>query len=144
MNGLTKLVIDSYRHKYEYQKSVDRLTLEIEEIETEMTGLTHHSTEMTEDQARSPLPFPSTTSPIYSNQKLLGLIEKKEEKEKQIDALTLSLQQADVVKKLCVEDQRLMQDLYHSHQRAQDVADKHGYSIKGMYKHIKMVIEKVI
>lgn len=144
MNGLTKLVIDSYRRKYEYQKSVDRLTLEIEEIETEMTGLTHHSTEMTEEQARSPLPFPSTTSPIYPNQKLLGLIEKKEEKEKQIEALTLSLQQADVIKKLSVEDQRLLQDLYHSCRSAEDVAGDHGYSKRGMYKHINVVIEKVL
>lgn len=51
--------------------------------------------------------------------------------------------EADVIKKLCVEDQRLMQDLYHSHQRAQDVADKHDYTIKRMYKHINSVIDKL-
>lgn len=144
MNGLTKLVIDSYRHKYDYQRSIDLLTLEIEAIEEEMMGLTHSGIELTEEQAKSSLPMPTTTSPIHSNTRMLDLIEKKTEKEAQIDALTLALRQADVVKKLCVEDQRLMQDLYHSHQRAQDVADKHGYSIKGVYKHINAAIEKIL
>lgn len=144
MNGLTKLVIDSYRHKYDYQRSIDRLTLEIEAIEEEMMGLTHSGIELTEEQAKSPLPMPTTTSPIHSNTRMLDLIEKKTEKEAQIDALTLSLQQADVVKKLSVEDQRLLQDLYHSCRSAEDVAGDHGYSKRGMYKHINVVIEKVL
>ena len=144
MNGLTKLVIDSYRHKYEYQKSIDRLTLEIEVIEEEMMGLTHSGIELTEEQAKSPLPMPTTTSPSHSNGRLLDLIEKKTEKEAQIDALTLALRQADVVKKLCVEDQRLMQDLYHSCRSAEDVAGEHGYSKRGMYKHINAVIDKIL
>lgn len=144
MNGLTKLVIDSYRHKYDYQKSIDRLTLEIEAINEEMTGLHHSGIALTEEQARSSLPMPTTTSPIWSNERILSLIEKKTEKEQQIDALMLALQQADLVKRLSVEDQRLLQDLYHSCQSAQDVADKHGYSIKGMYKHINGVIEKAL
>ena len=144
MTGLTKLVIDAYRHKYDYQRSIDRLTLEIDAIEEEMMGLTHSGIELTEEQAKSPLPMPTTTSPSHSNSKMLDLIEKKTEKEAQIDALVLALRQADLIKKLSIEDQQLMQDLYHSRQRAQDVADKHGYSIKGMYKHIKMVVKKVI
>ncbi len=141
---MTKLVIDSYRHKYEYQKSIDRLTLEIEVIEEEMMGLTHSGIELTEEQAKSPLPMPTTTSPSHSNGRLLDLIEKKTEKEVQIDALTLALRQADVVKKLCVEDQRLMQDLYHSCRSAEDVAGEHGYSKRGMYKHINAVIDKIL
>ncbi len=101
-----------------------------------MKGLTHSGIEMTEEQAKSPLPMPTMTSPIHSNDRLLDLIEKKTEKEAQIDALVLALRQSDLIKKLSIEDQQLMQDLDHSRQRAQDVADKHGYSIKGMYKHI--------
>lgn len=144
MNGLTKLVIDSYRHKYDYQRSIDRLTLEIEAIEEEMMGLTHSGIELTEEQAKSPLPMPTTTSPSWSNEHLLELIEKKAEKEAQIDALMMALQQADAVKKLSVEDQKLMQDLYHSCQSAQQVAEKYGYSIKGMYKHINVAVDKVL
>lgn len=144
MNGLIRMVIDSYRHKYDYQRSIDRLTLEIEAIEEEMKGLSHRGVEMTKAQEKSQLPMPTTTSPIYSNCRILTLIEKKDEKERQIDALTLSLQQADVVKKLSVEDQRLLQDLYHSCRSAEDVAGDHGYSKRGMYKHINAVIEKVL
>lgn len=51
--------------------------------------------------------------------------------------------EADIIKKLCVEVQRLMQDLYHLHQKVQDVAVKHDYTIKGMYKHINSVIDKL-
>lgn len=144
MTGLTKLVIDAYRHKYDYQRSIDRLTLEIEAIEEEMMGLTHSGIELTEEQLKSPLPMPTTTSPSWSNERLLELIEKKAEKEAQIDALTMALQQADVVKKLSVEDQKLMQDLYHSCRAAEDVAKDHGYSKRGMYKHINVAIEKIL
>lgn len=144
MNGLTKLVIDAYRHKYDYQRSIDRLTLEIEAIEEEMMGLTHSGIELTEEQLKSPLPMPITTSPIHSTDRLLDLIEKKAEKEAQIDALTMALQQADVVKKLSVEDQKLMQDLYHSCRATEDVAKDHGYSKRGMYKHINVAIEKIL
>lgn len=144
MNGLTKLVIEAYRHKYDYQRSIDRLTLEIEAIEEEMMGMSHKVIVMTEEQMRSSLPMPTTTSPIHSNARLLDLLEKKTEKEAQIDALTLALHQADVIKKLSVEDQKLMQDLYHSYQSVQDVAEKYGYSIKGLYKHINAVIEKTL
>lgn len=144
MNGLIRMVIDSYRHKYDYQRSIDRLTLEIEAIEEEMKGLSHRGVEMTKAQEKSQLPMPTTTSPIYSNCRILNLIEKKEEKERQIDALLLALQQADLVKRLSVEDQKLMQELYHSHQKVHEVADKHGYSINGMYKHIHSAVEKVL
>lgn len=146
MSGLTRLVIDSYRHKYDYQKSIDRLTLEIEAINEEMYnfGLTRTGIVLTEEQLRSNLPMPKTVSPTFSHDRLLDLIERKAEKEAQIDALTMSLQQADVVKKLSVEDQRLMQDLYHSCRSAEDVACDHGYSKRGMYKHINAAIEKLI
>ena len=109
-----------------------------------MMGLGHHGAELTDTQAKSGLPMPSTTSHVYSNARLLELIEKKEEKERQIDALTLALQQADVVKKLSVEDQRLMQELYHSKRSAQQVAEQNGYSIKGLYKHISVAIGKAL
>lgn len=144
MTGLTRLVIDSYRHKYDYQRSIDRLMREIEEIDEEMMGLGHRGVEMTEEQAKCPLPMPSTTSPIFSNSKILGLIEKKTEKERQIDALKLALQQADMVKRLSVEDQRLMQEVYHSERSVEDVARDHGYSKRGMYKHINAEIEKIL
>lgn len=144
MNGLTKLVIDSYRHKYDYQRSIDRLTLEIEAIEEEMKGLSHRGVEMTKAQEKSQLPMPTTTSPIYSNCRILNLIEKKTEKERQIDALLLALQQADLVKRLSVEDQKLMQELYHTCRPACDVADNFGYSKQGMYKHIHAAIEKIL
>lgn len=142
MTGLINLVIDAYRNKYRFQKSIDRLQLEIEEIQTELEGLGHRGVELSPEQQRSGLPMPSTVSPSYDQQKILNLIELKDEKETQIDALMLSLKQADVINKLSLEDQRLLQDLYHSNKTSQMVADQYGYSKRGMYKHIRGMIEK--
>lgn len=143
-NGLARLVIDSYRHKYDYQRSIDVLTLEIEAIEEEMVSLSRPGIEMTPEQAKSTLPMPTTVSPNHSPDRLLTLIERKDEKEKQIDALSLALQQADAVKRLSVPDQQLMQDLYHTCRPADDVARAYGYSKGGMYKHINSALEKVL
>lgn len=146
MTGLINLIIEAYRNKYRYQKSIDRLQLEIEEISIELQGLGHKDVELTPEQARSSLPMPSNAGNPYAYdcQKILGLIELKDEKEAQIDALMLSLKQAEIVNRLSLEDQKLMQDLYHSNKTAQMVADDNGYSVPGMYKHIRKAISKVI
>lgn len=144
MIGLVNLAIEAYRNKYRYQKSIDRLQLEIEEIQTELEGLGHKRIELSPEQQRSGLPMPATVSPHYDQQKVLTLIELKNEKEAQIDALMLSLKQAEVINRLCLEDQKLMQELYHSNKTSQMVADEYGYSKRGMYKHINAVIKKAL
>lgn len=143
MKTMTTLIISAYKSKYRIQKDIDRKQLELEEIEHEKTGLGHHGLDLTPEQARSGKPMPTTTSHIHSETKLLSLIERADELQKEIDYLTLSLNMAKKVDQLSLEDQRLMQDLFHSRKTAETVAQMNGYSVQGMYKRIYSELDKV-
>lgn len=144
MKGMSRLLIAAYKSKYNIEKEIDRTKLEIIELNNEMTGMAHHGLELSDLQLKSSKPMPKTVSPADCEKRLLGLIEKKTEAERKLDYLMLSLNQLKKVESLPVEDQRLLHDLYHSRKNADTVADEHGYTKQGMYKHIEIMLDKVL
>lgn len=136
ISSQVKLVISCYREKYRIQRDIDEKKLELMRIHHELSGLSHHGVEMTPEQAKSDLPMPKTVSPASSDARKLGLLERKDELEQDIDFLTISLQMARKVDQMEPADQSMMHDLYHSRKTADAVAEGYGYTRKGMYKHI--------
>ncbi|WP_305177791.1 hypothetical protein [Faecalibaculum rodentium] len=143
MKTMTRLILSAYREKYRLQKEIDKKRLEAEAIQVEMTGLGHKGVEMLPEQMTSSKPMPHTVSPTYNDQKLLSLIEKKDELEHQVDYLVMSLSLANKVDAMSVADRELMRELYHSRKTADQVAEEHGYSRKGMYKRIYAEVDKL-
>lgn len=143
MKAMTQLIISAYKSKYQIQKEIDRKHLELEEIEHEKTGLGHHGLDLTPEQARSSKPMPTTASHVYSDVRLLSLIERADELQKEIDYLTLSLNMAKKVELLSLEDQRLMQDLFHSNKTVDKAAEDHGYTKKSAYRKVYNALDKI-
>lgn len=136
MKTTTKLIVEAYKERYRIAKEIDTKRLEKMALEHELSGLGHKGVELTEEQQKSDKPMPTKVSPTYDNQKKLSLIEQKDELEKEIMYLSLSLHQADKVKKLPLTDQQMMHDLFHSRKTAVRVAEDHGYAVGAMYRHI--------
>lgn len=136
MKTTTKLIVAAYKERYRIAKEIDRKRLEKMALEHELSGLGHKGVEMTAEQQKSDKPMPTTVSHTYDDQKKLSLIERKDELEKEIDFLTLSLHQADKVKNLPLADQQMMHDLFHGRKTAARVAEDHGYAVGAMYRHI--------
>lgn len=143
MKTLSKLTLAAYKERYRTQREIDRLQLEVEAIEVEMSGLGHHGDDLSPEQERSSKPMPHTVSPTYNDQKLLTLIERKDEINKQIDYLVMSMNLVRRVELMNTEDQKMMFDLYHGNQRATEVAKDHGYSVQGMYKRIQSELDRL-
>lgn len=144
IKAITKLVIRCYQEKYRIQKDIDEAQLEILELDTELSGLAHHGTKMTPEQAACPLPLPHTTSPHTDDQRMLELIERKDELEKRIDYLVHSLHMAGKVSLLSTEDQQLMHDLYHSRRNLDAIAFDHGMNPSSVHKHLTRALNKVL
>lgn len=143
MKTLSKLTLEAYKERYRTQREIDRLRLEVEAIEVEMSGLGHHGDDLSPEQERSSMPMPRTASPTYNDQKLLTLIERKDEINKQIDYLEMSISMANKVELMELNDQKMMLDLFHGEHGARDVAHKYGYSVQGMYKRIHSELDKL-
>ncbi len=140
----TGLVIQCYREKYRIQRDIDEFQLEILEIETEMSGLAHHGTDMSAEQLASPFPMPSTVSPTHDDQRMLDLIERKAELEARIDWLVYNLKMAGMVSKLKSEDQSMMHDVYHSPKKLEDIAYEYGYHVNSVHPHLRRELDKVL
>lgn len=144
MKTMTRLTIAAYKEKYRIQKQRDEKLLELLEIEHKMTGLAKSGKELTPEQQRSSKAMPHTVSPNYSDQKILSLIERKDEIQAEIDYLDMSLRTAAKIERMPLTDQQMMHDLYHSRMTAEDVADKYGYHPKSMYRHIYGVLDMLL
>lgn len=142
--ALTKMVIEGYRHKYDLIREIDRAKRKVEEIEVELSGLAHHGMDLSPEQMKSGKPMPSSVSKDFSDQKRLGLIEKKDELNTNLDFMLLSLKQAEKVDRMEVRDRKMMDDLFHLHRNAEVVADEYGFTKQGMYKHINSELDKIV
>lgn len=144
MKTLSHMAMTAYKEKYRLQKAIDDLKLELLEVTHEMSGLARHGKELSPKQEKSTKPMPKTVSPIHSDQKILKLIEKKEAIEKKIDFLTMSLELANKVDLLSLEDQQIAKDLFHSHKTPEQVASEYGYARSGIYKHLYIELDKIL
>lgn len=141
MKTMTQLVLAAYKGKYRAQKEIDAKQLEIIDIEHQMSGLAKPGMEMSKEQLASPKPMPHTVSPDYSDKKLLSLMQRKDELEKEIDFLWMSLRLAARIERLPMQDQRMIYELYHTSKSADRVASEYGYGKASMYRHIYGIID---
>ncbi|WP_276907820.1 hypothetical protein, partial [Faecalibaculum rodentium] len=117
--------------------------LEIIEIEHQMSGLAKPGMVMSKEQLASSKPMPHTISPDYTDKKLVSLISRKDELEKEIDFLWMSIKLAARIEKLPLEDQLMIYDLYHSNKCADKVAEEYGYTKKSMYRRIYSLLDNL-
>lgn len=139
----TRLVLTCFQQKYRIKRDIEEKQLQIIEIEARMSGLYHQGLRLTPQQARSGLPMPHTSGPSDPTAKLLGLIEQKDELEKDIDYLTWSLRQAAKIEKLEDQDRRMVYDRFRKHKPVETICEQYGYTVEGFYKHIYGALNKV-
>ena len=139
----TRLVLTCFQQKYRIKRDIEEKQLQIIEIEARMSGLYHQGLRLTPQQARSGLPMPHTSGPSDPTTKLLGLIEQKDELEKDIDYLTWSLRQAAKIEKLEDQDRRMVYDRFRNHKPVETICEQYGYTVEGFYKHIYGALNKV-
>lgn len=139
----TRLVLTCFQQKYRIKRDIEEKQLQIIEIEARMSGLYHQGLRLTPQQARSGLPMPHTSGPSDPTTKLLGLIEQKDELEKDIDYLTWSLRQAAKIEKLEDQDRRMVYDRFRKHKPVETICEQYGYTVEGFYKHIYGALNKV-
>lgn len=138
-----KLALICFEHKRRIQEDINLKKLQIVDIEAKMSGLYRGGVRLTEDQAKSGLPMPHTSGPSDLTTKLLGLIEQKDELEKDIDYLTWSLRQAAKIEKLEDQDRRMVYDRFRKHKLVETICEQYGYTVEGFYKHIYGALNKV-
>lgn len=141
MKTMTNLVIAAYKGKYRIQKEIDVRQLEIVEIEHQMSGLAKSGIELSPEQKRSSKPMPHTVSHGDPEHRLICLVSRKEELEKEIDYLTMSMKLAEKIDQLPLTDQLMIYDLYHTKKSADQVASEYGYSKPAMYRHLYGIID---
>ncbi|WP_294731067.1 hypothetical protein [uncultured Faecalibaculum sp.] len=143
MKTSTRLLISAYKEKYRIQKEKDEKQLELLAVRHRMTGLSKSGTELTPEQENSSKPMPTTVSPTHDDQKFLGLMERADELEREIDFLELALRQTLKIDRLDLRDQQMMHELYHGHRPVADVAHDFGFEKKAMYRHLYGALDAI-
>lgn len=138
------MFLAAYREKYRIKRDIDETNLEILKVVQDVKGLSHHGIEMTPEQMRSSLPTPTATSPSTGDERMLWLIEKKDELEKKLDWLTYSLLQSEKASLLCPEDQAMLHDLYHTSKSLDSIAEEYGYARGKIHSHLYRELDKIL
>lgn len=117
------------------------LNEELEVLNHKMLGLSHNPIRLTKEQEKSSAPMPtfhgSYTSP-------LGMMEEETLKVEEINYYRRRLNECRAIELLSLQDQNILFDLYFWNMNAWDVAEKYGYTKRGMYKHIRDGLSKLI
>ena len=117
------------------------LNEELEVLNHKMLGLSHNPIRLTKEQEKSSAPMPtfhdSYTSP-------LGMMEEESQKVAEINYYRRRLNECKAIELLSLRDQNILFDLYFWNMNTYDVADKYGYSRKGLWKHIRNEIHSLV
>ncbi|WP_290457592.1 hypothetical protein [Faecalibaculum rodentium] len=88
--------------------------------------------------------MPKTVSPSTGDERMLWLIERKDELEKKLDWLAYSLLQAEKASLLCPEDQSMLHDLYHTSKSLDRIAEEYGYARGKIHSHLYRELDKIL
>lgn len=117
------------------------LNEELEVLNHKMLGLSHNPIRLTKEQEKSSAHMPtfhgSYTSP-------LGMMEEESQKVAEINYYRRRLNECKAIELLSLRDQNILFDLYFFGMNQWDVAAKYGYSRRGMMKHIRAEIAKLM
>ena len=115
------------------------LNEELEMLEHKMLGLSHNKPRLTKEQEKSLKPMPvfhgEYTSPI-------AMFAEEDRIESEINYYRRRLNECKPIELLSNRDQNILFDLYFFHINSWDVAEKYGYSRKGLWKHVRAEIYK--
>ena len=120
---------------YKYLKSVEKIKEEIEDIIYEMTGVKG----IRYDKE------PTSFNPQLSNERILDLIDKKEEKEIELDYTIASIRYIErKLSKLDKEDKEICLKIISEGISAEKVRREVGYSKSGIWKRIKRELTGIL
>ncbi|WP_305150960.1 hypothetical protein [uncultured Dubosiella sp.] len=118
-----------------------RLNQELEELNHRMLGLSHDRPALTPEQERSDLPMPTYfhgyTSPLAMMEEITKL-------EQDMLYYRRRLYECKPIELLSMRDQNILFDLYFFRMRQEDVAEKYGYTRRGLIKKINQILNAVI
>lgn len=104
-------------------------------------GLSHSVQNLSREQEKSNLPMPKYNKYYTSPVAMLYEIEKLEN---EVNYYRRRIMECKPVELLSIRDQNILFDLYFFDMNSWDVADKYGYTKRGMYKHINNEIGKLM
>lgn len=117
------------------------LNEELEVLEHKMLGLSHFIPELTKEQEKSSKPMPTFhggyTSPV-------AMFAEEDRIESEINYYRRRLNECKPIELLSLRDQNILFDLYFHFKNSWDVAEEYGYSKRGMYKHIRSELRKLL
>ena len=120
---------------YSYIKEIDELKEEIDNIIYEMSGV----------KAVNYQKIPMNANPELSHERLLELIEKKEEKEKEIERLNLNVKAIEnALSKMDARDKKMCIDLIAKKGNAYKLGDEYGYTRSGVWARVRREIEHIL
>lgn len=139
-NKVNQLLNDLKSANYCCFRIID-LNMELEELNHKKLGLSHSFPELTKEQLKSNKPMPTFHGGYTSP---LAILEEITAKENEINYYRRRINECKPVELLSLKDQNILFDLYFWNMNSWDVAEKYGYSRKGLWKHIRSEIGKLI
>lgn len=121
-----------------------KINMELEEIDNLLRGLpSKHRIELTQSQMKSNKPMPVYQSDPYSN-RLIEIMDVEEKLLQKKEYYINRISECKAVELMSLRDQNILYDLYFFNICSLDVAEKYGYSRKGLWKHIKNEIKNIV
>ena len=117
------------------------LNQELEVLNHQTTGLAKPGgPELTSDQLKSKWPMPHYQHQYHTP---LGLFEEISAKEQELHHFQKRILDLRWTELLDLQDQNILWDLYIHRIKAVDVAEKYGYTRRGLYKHLMSEVKKL-
>ena len=117
------------------------LNQELEVLNHQMTGLAKSGgIELTAEQKKSKWPMPTYQHQYHSP---LGLFEEISAKEQELHHFQKRLTDLRWTELLDLQDQNILWDLYIHRIKAEEVAEKYGYTRRELYKHLMAEVKKL-
>lgn len=111
-------------------------------LDHKMTGLGHNSPRLTPEQEKSMKPMPVFHGTGYTS--IVSMIAEKDKIQEEIDYYRRRLNECKPIELLSLRDQNIIFDLYFWNMKSWDAAEKYGYTKRGLYKHIKDEMRKLL
>lgn len=126
---------DLLKHYYDYQRSAIQIEKELDDLLYEMTGVKGIRYDR----------VPSSFNPELSEESRLEYIEKKAEKEAELDFTYAALKIIEMkLSKLSEEDKEICLNVLNRKVTYEEAGKKRGYSKHGMWVKVKREIEKIM
>lgn len=111
-------------------------------LDHKMTGLGHNAPRLTPEQENSIKPMPVFHGTGFTS--IVSMITEKDKIVEEMSYYRRRLNECRLIELLPLKDQNILFDLYFFKLSRNVVSEKYGYTVKGLYKHIYSVINKIL